>query len=100
MKFINTLLIALLAALGVYAARHRIVLALKVGAVVYLLMLPLRLLSVGGAFFERLDELIWPVAGLLVVWVVLWWISTRYEQRKQAQAGLRKPKTAGGRFRL
>jgi hypothetical protein len=86
MKFVNTFLFALLAALGIYAARHRIILALRVGAVVYLLMLPLRLLSVGGEFFARLDEFVWPLAALLLVWVVLWWASTAYQRRKQASA--------------
>jgi hypothetical protein len=86
MKLVNTLLLALLASLGVYAARRRIVLALKVGAVVYLIMLPLRLLSVGGGLFERLDQLIWPIAGVLLLWLVLWWLSTSHERRKRAGA--------------
>jgi hypothetical protein len=94
MKFVSTLLVGVLAALGVYAARRRILFALKVGAVVYLLMLPVRLLSVGGALFERLDELVWPVVGLLVLWLVLWWVSTRYEQRKRA-AAVRRPRSPG-----
>jgi hypothetical protein len=84
MKLVNTLLLALLAALGIYAARHRIVLALRVGAIVYLAMLPLRLLPVAGEFFDRIDQLIWPIAGLLLIWVVLWWISTTYQRRKEA----------------
>ncbi|MBV9358873.1 MAG: hypothetical protein JO023_25485 [Chloroflexi bacterium] len=83
MKLINSLLLALLAALGIYAARHRIILALRVGAIAYLLMLPLRLLPVAGEFFDRLDQLVWPIAGLLLVWVVLWWISTTYQRRKE-----------------
>jgi hypothetical protein len=83
-KLVNSLLLALLAALGIYAARHRIILALRVGAIAYLLMLPLRLLPVAGEFFDRIDQLVWPIAGLLLVWVVLWWISTTYQRHKQA----------------
>jgi len=89
-KFFSTLLVAVGAALVVYAARHRIVYALKVGAVVYIVMLPLRLLTVAGEAFERLDELIWPLVGLLVLWVVLWWVSTSYERRKQAREASRR----------
>ncbi len=86
MKLVNTFLLALLAALGIYAARHRIVLALRVGAIVYLLTLPLRLLPVAGEFFDRIDQLVWPIAGLLLIWVVLWWISTSYQRRKEASS--------------
>ena len=95
MKLVNTFLLALLAALGIYAARHRIVLALRVGAIVYLVMLPLRLLSVGGEFFTRLDQFVWPLAALLLVWVVLWWASTTYQRRKQSSGAplVRRPKS-------
>lgn len=88
MKFFSTLLVAVFAALVVYAARQRIVFALKTGAVVYVIMLPLRLLSVAGTVFERFDELVWPLLLLLVVWVVLWWVSTAYERRKQERTRL------------
>jgi hypothetical protein len=84
-KFFTTLLLAVLAALGVYAARRRIWFALKTGAVVYLVLLPLRLLFAAGSLAERADELVWPVFGVLVLWVVLWWVSTSYERRKLAR---------------
>ena len=87
MKFFTTLLIALLAALGVYAARRRIWFALKTGAIVYMVLLPLRLLFAAGSLADHVEELVWPVFGVLVLWVVLWWISTRYERRKLAGRG-------------
>ena len=39
MKLLTTLLLAALVALGVYAARRRILFALKAGAVVYVVLL-------------------------------------------------------------
>jgi hypothetical protein len=82
MKLLTTLLIASLAALGVYAARRRILFALKTGAIVYLVLLPIRLVFAAGNLADRLEDLVWPAFGLLIVWVVLWWISTSYEQRR------------------
>jgi hypothetical protein len=84
-KLFTTLLIALLAALGVYAARRRIWFALKTGAIVYLVLLPLRLVLAAGSLADRADELVWPLFGVLVLWVVLWWVSTTYERRKLAR---------------
>jgi hypothetical protein len=85
MKLLTTLLIASLAALGVYAARRRILFALKTGAIVYLVLLPIRLVFAAGNLADRLEDLVWPAFGLLIVWVVLWWISTTYERRKRAR---------------
>ena len=85
MKLLTTLLIALLAALGVYAARRRIWFALKTGAVVYLVLLPLRLLFAAGSLADDLKDLVWPIFFVLLVWAVLWWVSTSYERRKVAR---------------
>ncbi len=85
MKFVTTLLLAVLVALGVYAARRRIRFALTVGAITYLILLPLRLLLVAGDLADRLDTFAWPLLGLFLVWLVLWKVSTRYEQRKLAE---------------
>jgi hypothetical protein len=89
-KLLTTLLIASLAALTVYAARRRIIFALKTGALVYLVLLPIRLVFAAGNLADRLEDLVWPVLGLLVVWVVLWLVSTSYEQRRRA------PRAASG----
>jgi hypothetical protein len=85
MKLLTTLLIAMLAALGVYAARRRIWFALKTGAVVYLVLLPLRLLFAAGSLADDMKDLVWPIFFVLVVWIVLWWVSTSYERRKLAR---------------
>ena len=85
MKLLTTLLIALLAALGVYSARRRIWFALKVGGIVYIVLLPLRLLFFAPGLADRLEDLVWPLVGLLVLWIVLWWVSTAYERRKLAR---------------
>jgi hypothetical protein len=81
-KLFTTLLIAVLAALGVYAARRRIWYALRVGAIVYVVVLFTRLVFSAGSLADRWDDLVWPVFGLLIAWTALWLISTRYEQRK------------------
>jgi hypothetical protein len=81
-KLLTTLLIASLAALAVYAARRRILFALKTGAVVYVVVLFGRLLLSGPELADRWEDLIWPVFGLLVVWVILWWVSTTYAERR------------------
>ena len=49
MKLLTTLLIACLAALAVYAARRRIMFALKTGAVVYIVVLFGRLILSAGS---------------------------------------------------
>ena len=87
MKFLTTLLLALLIALGVYAARRRIMFALKVGAIAYVVLLFGRLLMSAGSFADRWEDLVWPVFILLVIWAVLWMVSTTYESRKAARRG-------------
>ena len=87
MKFLTTLLLALLVALGVYVARRRIMFALKVGAIAYVVLLFGRLLMSAGSFADRWEDLVWPVFILLVVWAVLWLVSTTYESRKAARRG-------------
>jgi uncharacterized membrane protein YjjB (DUF3815 family) len=87
MKILTTLLLALLIALGVYSARRRIMLSLKVGAIAYVVLLFGRLALSANSFADRWEDLIWPVFILLVVWVVLWLVSTTYEQRKAARRG-------------
>ena len=82
MKFLTTLLLALLIGLGVYAARRRLWLALRVGAIAYVVLLFGRLLLSYGSFADRMEDLIWWVFGILVVWAILWAVSTTYERRK------------------
>jgi hypothetical protein len=86
-KLLTTLLIASLAALGVYAARRRILFSLRVGAIVYVVVLFGRLLLSAGDLADRWEDLLWPVFALLVIWVVLWAVSTTYEQRRAARKG-------------
>ena len=83
MKLLTTLLLAILGALAVYAARRRILFALKTGAVLYVGLLFARL---GLSFFsvtDRMDELIVPVLVLVAIWVVLWKVSTVYAARRE-----------------
>jgi hypothetical protein len=94
MKLLTTLLIACLAALAMYSARRRIVFALKTGAVVYIVVLFGRLLLSAGSLGDRWEDLLWPVLVMLVAWVILWWISNLYAQRRE-----RKVKTASGAVR-
>ena len=92
MKYFTTFLIACAAALGIYSARQRLILALKTGAIVYLVLLPLRLLLSAGSLLGEIQQLIWPIIALLVGWVVLWYASTEYERRKDEA---RRPPPAG-----
>ena len=87
MKLLTTLLIAALAALMVYSIRRRVWLALRVGAVVYLVVLFGRLLLSSFSWADRLEDMVWPVLLVLVAWVVLWFVSTAYERRKAARQG-------------
>ncbi len=84
MKLLTTLLIAVLAGLAVYSARRRIVFALKTGAIVYVVVLFARLVLDMGSLADRWDELVWPVFIMLAAWVVLWLVSTAYQQRRAA----------------
>jgi hypothetical protein len=81
-KLLSTLLLATLAALAVYAARRRIVFALKTGATVYIVVLFVRLILSAGSFAERWEDLVWPVFIMLVAWIGLWWASNLYNNRK------------------
>ena len=93
MKLLTTLLISCLAALAVYSARRRIMFALKTGAVVYVVLLFGRLLISAGSLADRWEDVLWPVLVMLIAWVILWWISSAYTQRR----GRKVPaKTASG----
>jgi hypothetical protein len=94
MKLLSTLMIACLAALAVYSARRRIVFALKTGAFVYIVVLFGRLLLSAGSLADRWEDLVWPIFIMLVAWVVLWWISTAYAERRARTD--RKVRTASG----
>jgi uncharacterized membrane protein YhhN len=77
-KLLTTLLIACLAALAMYAARRRIVFALKTGAAVYVVLLIGRLLL----SMDRWEDLVWPVLIMLIAWAVLWVASNSYAERR------------------
>lgn len=81
MKLLTTLLVACLAALGVYAARRRIVFALKTGALVYVVVLFGRLILSAGSLADRWEDLVWPVFIMLLAWLIVWWITTSYAER-------------------
>jgi hypothetical protein len=98
MKILTTALLATLAAVGVYMARRRIMYALKTGAIVYVVLLFTRLffsLVTGGAQNEPLGEFVWPGLFLAIAWVVLWWASTAYAQRREREKQLRRAPGAG-----
>jgi hypothetical protein len=98
MKILSTVLLATLAAVGVYLARRRIIFALKTGAIVYLVLIVGRLfisLVTGGAQSEPLGEFVWPVFFLGLAWVVLWWFSTAYAARRDREKRLRRASGAG-----
>jgi CHASE2 domain-containing sensor protein len=89
-KLLTTLLLAVLGALVVYAARRRIVFALKTGAILYIVLLFGRLLLSAGSLADRWEDLFWPVVVLLGVWVVLWWVSTNYAERREREKNQQK----------
>jgi uncharacterized membrane protein YfcA len=97
-KLVTTLLLAALAAIGVYAARRRIIFALKTGAIVYVALIFGRLLLsliTGGGQSEPLGELVWPVVILLIAWVILSKVSTNYAERRDREKRLRRASGAG-----
>jgi hypothetical protein len=97
-KLLTTLLWASLAALGVYAARRRIIFALKTGAVVYVVLIFARLLLsllTGGLQSEPVGEIIWPVVILLLAWLILSRVSANYAERRDRQKRLRRASGAG-----
>jgi len=98
MKILTTIMLASLAALGVYMARRRIIFALKTGAIVYMVLTGGRLLIsllTGGTQSEPMGEFVWPVLFLLIAWVVLWWASTAYAERRDREKQLRRASGAG-----
>jgi hypothetical protein len=95
MKLLTTLLLASLAALGVYLARRRIIFALKTGAIVYVVLLFVRLVLSAGSFADHWEDLFWPAVVLLLVWTVLWWISTTYAERRSRAKRLSRASRAG-----
>ena len=95
MKLLTTLLLAALMALGVYAARRRILYALKVGGITYIVLLFGRLLLSAGSLGDRWEDLIWPAICLFIAWLVLWWLSTTYAERRDRQKRLRGASGAG-----
>jgi hypothetical protein len=82
-KFFTTLLLALLVGLVIYAARRRLKLAFTTAAVAYMVLLPVRLLFASRDAADRLENLVWPTIAALVLWLVLWRVSTLYERRKR-----------------
>jgi uncharacterized membrane protein YfcA len=97
-KLVTTLLLAAVAAVGVYAARRRIIFALKTGAIVYVALIFGRLLLslvTGGGQSEPLGELVWPVLILVAAWVILSKVSTNYAERRDREKRLRRASGAG-----
>ena len=92
-KVFSTALLAALAAFVVYAARRRIIFALKTGAIVYVVLIFARLLLsllTGGAQSEHVDELFWPLIVIGGGWVVLSKFSTNYAERRDRQKRLER----------
>lgn len=90
---VTRLLFAALAALGVYAARRRIIFALKTGAIVYFALEFTRLLFTlltGGAQSEPLAGLFWPVVVILGGWLILSKVSTKYAMRRDREKQLQR----------
>ena len=97
-KLVTALLLAALAAIGVYAARRRIIFALKTGAIVYVALIFGRLLLslvTGASQSEPLGEVVWPVVIMLVAWVILSKVSTSYAERRDREKRLRRASGAG-----
>lgn len=89
MKLLTTFLIAALAALAIYAARRRILFALRTGAMVYIVVLFARLLLSAGSLADRWEDVVWLVFGMFVIWAVAWFVSNAYLERR-ARAGKRR----------
>jgi hypothetical protein len=85
----------MLGALAMYAARRRIVFALKTGAILYIVLLFGRLLISAGSLADRWEDLIWPVFFLLIAWMILWAVSTTYAERRDKQKRIRRATGAG-----
>jgi hypothetical protein len=96
MKLLTTLLLAALGALAVYAARRRIIFALKTGAVLYIVLLFGRLGLSLFSVTDRIDEVIWPAVFVVLVWVLLWKVSTAYAERRDLQKKQARLRNASG----
>jgi hypothetical protein len=98
MKLLTITLLSVLAAVGVYMARHRIMFALKTGGIVYVGLIFGRLfvsLITGGAKSEPIGEFVWPVVFLVIAWAALWWVSTNFAQRRDREKRFRRAPGAG-----
>ena len=82
MKLLTTALIAALAALAVYAARRRILFALRTGAIVYVIVLFVRLVFSAFSLSDRWQDVLWPIVGMALIWVVAWCASNVYLERR------------------
>jgi hypothetical protein len=94
-KLLTTLLIACLAALAVYSARRRILFALKTGGIVYIVLLFGRLLLSAGSLADRWEDIFWPVVVMLIAWVILWWVSSTYAERRNRKVPFKSVSGAG-----
>jgi hypothetical protein len=90
-KLVTTLLVAVLAGLGIYLARRRIKLALTTAAVVYFVLLPIRLILAAGDLADRVESLALPALLVFAVWYVLTKASTTYERRKLRERARARP---------
>jgi hypothetical protein len=95
-KLLTTLLLATLGALAVYAARRRILFALKTGAILYIVLLFARLALSFFSVTDRIDEFFWPLVLLVIVWVVLWRVSITYAERRDLRKQQERIRTASG----
>lgn len=82
MRFLLSLLLAILLGYLAWRIRGRIKLAVIVAGVTLLVTLPIRLLLAPGAF-DVLDDYVVPVLALLLLWLVMWYGSTRYAERRK-----------------
>ena len=97
-KSITTALFAAAAALVVYAARRRIIFALKTGAIAYVALVFGRLLLsfvTGGAQSEHVDEFFWPLVVIFVAWWLLSKFSTSYAAKREREKKLSRASGAG-----
>src|SRR5579862_7445014 len=97
MKLLTTFVLAMMGALVVYIARRRIVFALKTGAILYVVLLFIRLPFSAWSLADKWEDLVWPTIILGSAWVILTWVSTNYAQRRDLErARQRKLRDASG----
>ena len=89
----TTLLFALRAALLVYLTRKRLKFALTVGAIAYMVLLPIRLLF-SADLAERMDDIVWPALIVFVIWLIASRLSIEYQKRRPPPT----PRGRGGPF--